>query len=174
MTHNQQASLVLDPCQTDDVVFANQVAGQSSPWPTASRPVKSLAHGQQASLVLVLCQTDDNVFADQYHHDNHCIVSGGVEAKIYSGCCGSSGGEHRPSKCDAAELHAHFYRTFNNSIYTDDGVLPGAAMASLFSAGAEKCAGWKEWQAAAMDAGSTVQPIPAADEIVAMGRAILT
>jgi hypothetical protein len=33
--------------------------------------------------------------------------------------------------------------------------------------------GWKDWQAAGMDAGSSIKPIPTADEIVTMGHAVL-
>ena len=113
------------------------------------------------------CQTDDNlVFANQYHRHNHCIVQGGNESVLYKGCCGK-----KADKCDAASLSEHFYKTANNTIYTNG--VPGPKMAPLFT-GATLCAnGWEGWQAAGMDAGSTLKPIPSADELVTMGKVVL-
>ena len=116
------------------------------------------------------CQTDDNlVFANQYHNNNKCIVQGGVNATLYKGCCGA-----KPSSCSAGPLALHFYRTFDNTIYTTgEGLeqVPGPAVAPLFSEGS--CSGWAGWQAAGMDKGSTIKPMPTANEIVAMGKEVL-
>ena len=113
------------------------------------------------------CQTDDNlVFAEQFHHNNRCIVQGGFNATLYKGCCGA-----KPGTCDAADLGSHFYSTFNNTIYTNG--VPGPKIAPLFANGGSCAGGWKDWQAAGMDAGSTIQTIPTADEIVAMGKTLI-
>ena len=95
------------------------------------------------------CQTDDNlVFANQYHANNHCIVQGGNESVLYKGCCGA-----KPQKCDTDSLKTHFYRTANNTIYTNG--IPGPSMAPLFSGPEGLCAnGWAGWQQAGMDQGS--------------------
>jgi hypothetical protein len=87
------------------------------------------------------CQTDDNlVFANQHHTNNHCIVQGGNESTLYKGCCGA-----KPAKCDAAGLAAHFYRTADNTIYTNG--VPGPSMAPLFKDASGECAGgWAGWQ----------------------------
>ena len=65
-----------------------------------------------------------------------------------------------------------------NTIYTSgpDGnaQAPGAGMAPLFKDASGDCAdGWAGWQAAGMDKGSTIKPMPSADEIVAMGKTVL-
>ena len=123
------------------------------------------------------CQTDDNlVNAQQYHNDNHCIVQGGYNATLYKGCCGA-----KPAKCNAVDLGLHFYKTFNNTIYTDGiagtgpaSMTPGPGMAPLFAKSSGECeGGWLGWQAAGMDKGSTIRPMPTADEIVAMGKQVL-
>ncbi len=47
-------------------------------------------------------------------------------------------------------------------------------MAPLFKDASGDCAGgWAGWQAAGMDKGSTIKPMPSADEIVAMGKKVL-
>jgi hypothetical protein len=46
-------------------------------------------------------------------------------------------------------------------------------MAPLFKQG-ECTNGWESWQAAGMDKGSTLKPIPSADQIVTMGKAVLS
>ena len=114
------------------------------------------------------CQTDDNlVNANQFHNDNHCIVQGGENATLYKGCCGA-----KPSSCTASQLAEHFYTTFNNSIYTN-GLTIGKSVAPLFQKPDGDCDGWKGWLAAGMDKGSTIKPMPTADEMVAMGKTVL-
>ena len=123
------------------------------------------------------CQTDDNlVFANQYHNNNKCIVQGGVNATLYSGCGSPCGGGANPASCSAGPLALHFYRTFDNTIYTTgEGAeqVPGPAVATLFSDPEGSCSGWAGWQAAGMDKGSTIKPMPTANEIVAMGKDVL-
>ena len=47
-------------------------------------------------------------------------------------------------------------------------------MAPMFKDASGECAGgWAGWQVAKMDEGSTIKPIPSADEVVAMGHAVL-
>ena len=97
------------------------------------------------------CQTDDNsVWEEQYHHDNHCFTADG---EFYT---------MKISQCTEDAIMPHVYTTFGNALYS-----PGRA----FSNG--PCTSFESWQKAGQDVGSSVAPLPAPADIVAIAEKLL-
>lgn len=72
--------------------------------------------------------------------------------------------------CSASGISGRVYQTFQNKLYSGGNVAPG----NFSTYNAPPCDNFIEWQAAGQDRGSKILPLPSAEDIVAIGKQVLT